>query len=118
MLFDISSFSGAHTTQNEQEYHRICYPTRGKLSRKWLFPLAKPGIGEVELFSAGQEINATVHFEYASRGETLNSRFLRKEQEGLRVVPSTFITSNQLKVSRIGKIFGDSLSSILVQALP
>jgi hypothetical protein len=78
----------------------------------------KPGIGGVELFSAGQEINATVNFEYFSRGESLNSRYLLREQEGLRVVPSTFITSNQLKVSRIDKIFGDSLSSILLQPMP
>jgi hypothetical protein len=33
-------------------------------------------------------------------------------------VPSTFITANQLKVSRINTLFGDSLSSKLVQAMP
>jgi hypothetical protein len=78
----------------------------------------KPGIGGLELFSAGQAINATVNFEYASRGDTLQSRFMLQEQEGLRVVPSTFITSNQLKVNRIDRIFGDSLSSILLPPMP
>jgi hypothetical protein len=78
----------------------------------------KPGIGGLELFSAGQAINATVNFEYVSRGETLKSRFMLQEQEGLRVVPSTFITSNQLKVNRIDRIFGDSLNSILLPPMP
>jgi hypothetical protein len=68
----------------------------------------KPGIGGVELVSAGQEIKATVSFEYVRRGTELNSKFELKEQNGLRVVPSTFITANQLKVSRINTLFGDS----------
>jgi hypothetical protein len=78
----------------------------------------KPGIGGVELVSAGQEIKATVSFEYVRRGSELKSKFELKEQNGLRVVPSTFITANQLKVSRINTLFGDSLSSKLVQAMP
>jgi hypothetical protein len=78
----------------------------------------KPGIGGVELVSAGQEIKATVSFEYVRRGTELKSKFELKEQNGLRVVPSTFITANQLKVSRINTLFGDSLSSKLVQAMP
>ena len=53
----------------------------------------KPGIGGVELVSAGQEINATMSFEYARRGTELKSKFELKEQNGLRVVPSTFITT-------------------------
>jgi hypothetical protein len=78
----------------------------------------KPGIGGIELVSAGQEIKATVSFEYVRRGTELKSKFELKEQNGLRVLPSTFITANQLKVSRINTLFGDSLSSKLVQAMP
>jgi LGFP repeat/Concanavalin A-like lectin/glucanases superfamily len=78
----------------------------------------KPGIGGVELVSAGQEIRATVSFEYVRRGTELKSKFELKDQNGVRIVPSTFITANQLKVSRINALFGDSLSSKLVQAMP
>jgi hypothetical protein len=78
----------------------------------------KPGIGGVELVSAGEVINATVSFDYVRRGNVLRSKFGLKEKNGLRVVPSTFITTNQLKVSRIDTLFGASLSSTLVQALP
>lgn len=78
----------------------------------------KPGIGGVELVSAGQEIKATVTFEYVRRGAEMVSKFELKEKNGLRFVPSTFITANQLKVSRINAIFGDALSSTLVQAMP
>lgn len=78
----------------------------------------KPGIGGVELVSAGQEIKATVTFEYVRRGAEMVSKFELNERNGLRVVPSTFITGNQLKVSRINTIFGDAISSTLVQAMP
>jgi hypothetical protein len=78
----------------------------------------KPGIGGVELVSAGQEIKATVVFEYLRHGAELKSSFELKEQNGLRVVPSTFITGNVLKVSRINTLFGDALSSKLVEAMP
>jgi hypothetical protein len=78
----------------------------------------KPGIGGVELVSAGQEIKATVTFEYVRRGAELVSKFELNEQNGLRVVPSTFITSNQLKVSRINTLFGNSLSTTLLEAMP
>ena len=78
----------------------------------------KPGIGGVELISDGQEIKATVAFEYVRRGAELKSSFQLKEQNGVRVVPSTFITANVLKVSRINTLFGDPLSSTLVKPLP
>jgi hypothetical protein len=48
----------------------------------------------------------------------LSSRFGVEGQDGLRVVPSTLITGNQLKVSRIDTLFGDSLRSALVTAMP
>jgi hypothetical protein len=78
----------------------------------------KPGIGGVELVAAGQVIHSTVSFDYVRRGVSLSSRYEVKGQNGLRVVPSTFITGNQLKVSRINTLFGDSLSSTLVKAMP
>lgn len=78
----------------------------------------KPGIGGIELVSPGQDIKATVTFDYLRGGAALSSKFELKEQNGLRIVPSTFITSNQLKVSRIDALFGDSLSSQLVHATP
>jgi hypothetical protein len=78
----------------------------------------KPGIGGVELISAGQTLKATVSLAYLRQGARLTSRFEVNEHDGLRVVPSTFITSNQLKVARINKLFGDSLSTTIVQAMP
>jgi len=78
----------------------------------------KPGIGGLELVSAGQVINSTVSFDYVRRGISLSSKFEVKGQDGLRIVPSTFITSNQLKVSRINTLFGKSLSGTLVKAMP
>jgi hypothetical protein len=76
----------------------------------------KPGIGGIELVSAGQKISATAEIEY-SRGETqLAGTFELGEQTGIRIVPSTLITSNQLKVIRIDTLFGESLRSSFVKA--
>ena len=78
----------------------------------------KPGIGGVELISAGQQIKAQVKFDYASQGAKLTSSFVLQEQDGLRIVPSTFITSSQLKVVSIDKLFGETLSSRFVPPMP
>jgi hypothetical protein len=78
----------------------------------------KPGIGGIELVSAGQPIRATVSFDYVRRGARLSSRFELDGQDGVRIVPSTFITDNQLKVSRIESLFGESLASRLVAPMP
>lgn len=78
----------------------------------------KPGIGGIELVAAGQPIHATMSFDYARGGAVLSSRFELEGQDGVRVVPSTFITDNQLKVSRIETLFGNSVASMLVQAMP
>jgi LGFP repeat-containing protein/concanavalin A-like lectin/glucanase superfamily protein len=78
----------------------------------------KPGIGGIELVAAGQPIRATVSFDYVRRGSALSSRFELDGQDGVRIVPSTFITDNRLKVSRIATLFGDSVSSRLVDAMP
>ena len=78
----------------------------------------KPGIGGVELVSAGQMLNPRVNFTYVRRGVELRSDFELHEKDGLRFAPSTFITSNALKVNQINKLFGDSLNSKLVPALP
>lgn len=78
----------------------------------------KPGIGGVELVSAGQAISATVSFEYLRRGASLTSTFAVDGQDGVRILPSTFITDNQLKVSRIDNLFGQSLGSTIVLPMP
>jgi hypothetical protein len=78
----------------------------------------KPGIGGVELVSAGQAIQATVSFEYLHRGVSLSSAFALDGQDGLRILPSTFITDNLLKVSRIASLFGQSLGSTVVVPMP
>lgn len=78
----------------------------------------RPGIGGIELVAAGQEIEAQVRLHYVRRGLELKSRFALKEQDGLRVVPSTFISSNKLKVSRINALFGAPDGSKLVLATP
>ncbi len=78
----------------------------------------KPGIGGVELVSAGQTIQATVSFDYRRRGSALTSTFAVDGQDGLRILPSTFITDNQLKVSRIDILFGQSLGSTIVLPMP
>ena len=77
----------------------------------------KPGIGGVELVSAGRPINSVVSFEYLRGRTSLSSKFQLKGKDGLRFAPSTFITSNQLKVSRINTLFGASLEGTLVNAI-
>ncbi|HEY7630438.1 MAG TPA: LamG-like jellyroll fold domain-containing protein [Thermoleophilaceae bacterium] len=77
----------------------------------------KPGIGGVELVTAGEVLKATVSIDYLRRGLRLSSTFDVSEQDGMRVLPSTFITANQLKVSRIDTLFGDSLGTTLVQPI-
>jgi hypothetical protein len=74
----------------------------------------KPGIGGIELVSAGQQIKAAVTLSYVRRGLELTSTFQVDAKDGVRVVPSTVITANQLKVSRIDALFGDSLESKLI----
>lgn len=74
----------------------------------------KPGLGGIELVSAGQRINSTVNFEYRRGRDALNSSFALDAMDGLRIVPSTFITNNRLKVSRITSLFGNALSSSMV----
>jgi hypothetical protein len=74
----------------------------------------KPGIGGIELVSAGQEIKAAVTLSYVRRGLELTSTFDVNGMDGVRVVPSTVFTATQLKVSRINALFGDSLESKLV----
>jgi hypothetical protein len=78
----------------------------------------KPGLGGIELVSAGQRIDSTVSFEYQRGRDTLNSRFALDGMDGVRIVPSTFITNNQLKVSRITSLFGKAVSSTLVMPMP
>jgi len=78
----------------------------------------KPGIGGVELVSAGQPIQATVSFEYVQGGASLSSKFAVDGQDGLRILPSTFITDNLLKVSRIVSLFGETLASTVVLPMP
>jgi hypothetical protein len=78
----------------------------------------KPGIGGLELVSAGQAIASTVSFDYVFGGDSLSSKFAVTGQDGLRIMPSTFITDNQLKVSRINTIFGQSLGSAIIPAMP
>jgi hypothetical protein len=77
----------------------------------------KPGLGGVELVSAGQEIKATVSFEYRKAGGRIQSSFPVREMNGVRFAPSTFITANRLKVNRIDNLFGESLNSRLIQPM-
>jgi hypothetical protein len=78
----------------------------------------KPGLGGLDLVSSGQAIQATVSFEYVRRGASLSSRYLVDGQDGMRILPSTFITDSQLKVSRIDSLFGQSLGSSTVLPVP
>ncbi|MEO7457991.1 MAG: hypothetical protein ABIY52_17170 [Gemmatimonadaceae bacterium] len=78
----------------------------------------KPGLGGIEMVSAGQRINAMVTFEYRRGRDSLKSSFALEATDGLRIVPSTFITNNRLKVSRITSLFGKSLSSEMVGPMP
>jgi hypothetical protein len=77
----------------------------------------KPGIGGVELVSAGQAIQATVSFEYLHAGQSLSSKFAVDGHDGVRILPSTFITDNALKVNRIANLFGQTLASTVVQPM-
>ncbi len=52
------------------------------------------------------------------RSDSLSSRFALDGQDGLRILPSTFITDNLLKVSRIASLFGQSMSSSVVLPMP
>ena len=58
---------------------------------------------------------ASVSLDYVLRGMSLSSKFEVKGEDGLRIVPSTFIIGNQLKVSRISTLLGNSLSGTLVK---
>jgi hypothetical protein len=76
----------------------------------------KPGIGGIELFSAGQPIKASVDFDYVGRGMRLKSTFDLEGKDGVRIVPSTVLTANKLRVSRIDALFGPAQTSALISA--
>ena len=57
-------------------------------------------------------------FEYLQDGLSLSSRFAVDGQDGVRILPSTFITDNALKVNRIANLFGQTLASTVVQPMP
>ncbi|MCA0375571.1 MAG: hypothetical protein LCH84_07870 [Gemmatimonadetes bacterium] len=76
----------------------------------------KPGLGGVDVVGAGA-LQARVTLEVVRRGVRYAGRFDVASDNGLRVVPSTYLTRQQLKVAQIGALFGPSLRTELVQPL-
>jgi hypothetical protein len=78
----------------------------------------KPGLGGVEIVSDGQKLKTAIKLDCLIGRSELNKTFEVQETTGIRIVPSTLITGEKLKVSRIEKLFGESLSSHLLSSLP
>lgn len=76
----------------------------------------KPGLGGIEVVSAGK-ISARATLELVRKGVRHQGRFDVAADQGLRLLPSTFMTSQALKVAQIDKLFGESLKTMVVPSL-
>ena len=76
----------------------------------------KPGLGGVEVISGGK-VSARATLELVSKGVRYQGTFDLASDQGLRVLPSTFITNKALKVAQIDRLFGDSLKTMLVKSV-
>ncbi|MFT3957298.1 MAG: hypothetical protein QM722_23825 [Piscinibacter sp.] len=76
----------------------------------------RPGLGGVDLVGAGK-ISTRATLEVVRRGVRYQGRFDLASEQGLRVLPSTFITSQALKVAQIDQLFGESLKTMQVKSL-
>lgn len=76
----------------------------------------KPGLGGVEVVSAGK-IAAHATMDLVSKGVLYSGKFDLTSEQGMRVLPSTFITNNALKVAQIDRLFGDSLKTMLIKSV-
>lgn len=76
----------------------------------------KPGLGGVDVVGAGK-ISTHATLEVVRKGVRYQGRFDLASEQGLRVLPSTFITSQALKVAQIDRLFGDSLKTMQVKSL-
>ncbi len=77
----------------------------------------KPGLGGIEMTAAGVQIIARVTCEASLNKRLMSGVFQLNETGGFKIYPSIFITSNQLKVSGIDGIFGNTLTSKVVAPL-
>ncbi|MCY7314463.1 MAG: hypothetical protein LH480_02240 [Rubrivivax sp.] len=76
----------------------------------------KPGLGGVDVVSNGQ-LNVQATLELVRKGVRYSGKFALTSKQGLRVLPSTFLTTQALKVAQIDRLFGDSLKTMLVKSL-
>jgi hypothetical protein len=76
----------------------------------------KPGLGGVEIVSGGQ-ISARATLELVRKGVRYQGVFELVSEQGLRVLPSTFITHKALKVAQIDRLFGNSIKTMLIQSV-
>jgi len=71
---------------------------------------AKPGIGGVEVVSGGAHVDVAVSVEAVVGGRATSHRFSVPLQDGVRIDPASVLSAGGLGVSRIGQVFGPSLS--------
>jgi hypothetical protein len=76
----------------------------------------KPGLGGVDIVSGGK-LSAQATLELVKKGVRYSGKFALASEQGLRVLPSTFLTSQALKVAQIDRLFGDSLKTTLVKSV-
>lgn len=76
----------------------------------------KPGLGGVEVISAGK-LSARATLELVRGGVRYQGRFDVASEQGLRLLPSTFVTNQALKVAQIDKLFGESIKTTMVPSV-
>lgn len=76
----------------------------------------KPGLGGVDVVSGGK-LTAQATLELVKKGVRYSGKFMLASEQGLRVLPSTFLTNKALKVAQIDRLFGDSLKTMLVNSV-
>jgi hypothetical protein len=76
----------------------------------------KPGWGGLDVVG-DSKLDAQVTLELTRNGVRYLGRFPLSSEQGLRILPSTFMTHNALKVAQIDRLFGRSLKTAMVTSL-
>lgn len=66
----------------------------------------KPGIAGLDILTVAEKVNAQVTVSGKLDGKAYNNTFGVDIEGGLRIRPSTILTSNELKVGKIDNLFG------------
>jgi hypothetical protein len=75
----------------------------------------KPGIAGIDVLTVGEGTQAEVSVQTTLNGQLNKRDYSVRLDTGVRIRPSTVLTSNQLKVGRVDNLFGPLRSSTMLK---